>query len=74
MVLFLLQPIPGSGVQSGNFEIYGFVIRTRNEKQARELASKEASCLEWLNDKYTSCRKIETAGVIEVILSAYHGG
>jgi hypothetical protein len=75
MILYLLEGTEGAPNDSkiGDYDTcIGLVIRARNEIQARQMAFKFTGFQEYLNDKYTDCNKIETAGITKVILSSWN--
>ena len=56
---------------------YGFVIRAKNSKHARKLASSSCYLAEkdsWLDSSKTSCRILKSTGSFCVILRDYNAG
>ena len=75
MALFLLRPTRSAWKRFTWDMVHGFVIRAKDAKHARQLASEKAVPLEtsslWKNPRLTSCTELDPEGEHEIILSNY---
>ena len=88
MKLWTLQPsyaVNGLRLEDNPWEpeddkSFGFVIRAKNEAEAREIASKfggdeKINCPDvWLNQKYSDCKELTPKGNAGLILQDYQNG
>ncbi len=89
MKLWLLKPLDASAKRASEWNptlqvdvwtwdcAYGFVVRAKDEEEARSLASKmcgDEGRETWLDAKMTSCQRLEARGQAEVVLRDFVAG
>ena len=83
MKLYLLEPVENLGRDDDPWEpwfdkAFGFIVRAKNEEQARHFASEDAGDENrdghepWLDPKYTSCVELEVEGELGIVMKDFH--
>lgn len=77
MALFILEDKDDLTSWDSNV---GFIIRAKDEEEARKIANstrgdeKKISKDFWLDEKYSSCKRLKTTGKSEIILNSFNAG